>query len=83
LFAAFLGYDPIETLVQQAGISLSPEVMAKIDEVAFFPKAIAPAMQLGFQYAYHTAAILAFIAAVLSYLRGRESFHGDPEKPKP
>jgi len=80
LFAAFLGYDPIKTLVQQAGISLSPAVLTRIDNITFFPTAIAPAMQLGFHYAYHTAAILAFIAAILSYFRGRESFHGNPEQ---
>ncbi len=78
LFAAFLGYDPIKALIQQAGITLSPVVMSNIDNLSFFPSAIAPAMQLGFHYAYHTAAIFALLAAILSYLRGKETFHGKP-----
>ncbi len=75
LFAAFLGYDPIKTLIQQAGISLPSNVFYNIDKLTFFPSAIAPAMSAGFYYAYHTAAILALLAAVFSYLRGRETFH--------
>lgn len=75
LFAAFLGYDPIKTLVEQAGISLPANVFSNIDKLTFFPSAIAPAMAVGFYYAYHTAAILAILAAVFSYLRGREAFH--------
>ncbi|WP_069807509.1 MFS transporter [Vulcanisaeta thermophila] len=74
LFAAFLGYDPIKTLVAQAGISLPASVMSNIDKLSFFPSAIAPAMALGFYYAYHAAAVLAIVAAVFSYMRGREAF---------
>lgn len=75
LFAAFLGYDPIETMITQAGISLPPSVFSNIDKLTFFPSAIAQAMSVGFYYAYHTAAVLAIVAAVFSYLRGREVFH--------
>ncbi|MFB6470619.1 MAG: MFS transporter [Vulcanisaeta sp. AZ3] len=75
LFAAFLGFDPIKTLIEQAHISLSPSVFANIENITFFPSAIAPAMQLGFHLAYHMAAIFAFAAAAFSYLRGKEAFH--------
>ncbi|WP_048057062.1 MFS transporter [Vulcanisaeta moutnovskia] len=75
LFAAFLGYDPIRTMITQASISLPANVLSSIDQLSFFPSAIAPAMAVGFYYAYHAAAILAVIAAVFSYLRGREVFH--------
>ncbi len=75
LFAAFLGYDPIKTLIEQAGITLPSVVFNRIDELTFFPNAIAPAMAVGFYYAYHAAAALALLAAVFSYLRGREAFH--------
>ncbi|WP_243665676.1 MFS transporter [Vulcanisaeta sp. JCM 16159] len=44
LFAAFLGYDPIRTLIEQAGISLPASVFSNIDKLTFFPSAIAPAM---------------------------------------
>ncbi|WP_243674975.1 MFS transporter [Vulcanisaeta distributa] len=42
LFAAFLGYDPIRTLIEQAGISLPASVFSNIDKLTFFPSAIAP-----------------------------------------
>lgn len=74
LFAAFLGYDPIKTMITQAGITLPNTILKVIDDPRFFPSAIAPAMAIGFYYAYHIAAILAFIAAVFSLLRGKERF---------
>ncbi len=36
LFAAFLGYDPIKTLVEQADISLPANVFSNIDKLTFF-----------------------------------------------
>ncbi|MFB6489709.1 MAG: MFS transporter [Thermoproteus sp. AZ2] len=74
LFAAFLGYNPIATLAKMTGASIQPAIYAKITEPQFFASAIAPAMGLGFNYAYHLAAALALMAALLSYFRGREIF---------
>jgi len=72
LFAAFMGYDPMKFLMSQAGVDLPSSVYAAVTKPTFFPSAIAPAMATGFIYAYHIAAIMAFTAAVFSYLRGRE-----------
>lgn len=72
LFAAFMGYDPMKFLMSQAGVDLPGSVYAAVTKPTFFPSAIAPAMATGFIYAYHVAAIMAFTAAVFSYLRGRE-----------
>ena len=72
LFAAFMGYDPMKFLMSQAGVDLPSSVYAAVTKPTFFPSAIAPAMATGFIYAYHVAAIMAFMAAVFSYLRGRE-----------
>jgi MFS family permease len=72
LFAAFMGYDPMKFLMSQAGVDLPGSVYAAVTKPTFFPSAIAPAMATGFIYAYHIAAIMAFTAAVFSYLRGRE-----------
>ena len=73
-FAAFLGYNPMGTLVSLNHVQLSPSVYAEITKPQFFANAIAPALLDGFRYAYHLAAALAFIAAVLSALRGKEVF---------
>jgi len=72
LFAAFMGYDPMKFLISQASVDLPGSVYAAVTKPTFFPSAIAPAMATGFIYAYHIAAIMAFTAAVFSYLRGRE-----------
>lgn len=72
LFAAFMGYDPMKFLMSQAGVDLPGSVYAAVTKPTFFPSAIAPAMATGFIYAYHIAAIMAFTAAIFSYLRGRE-----------
>ncbi|MFP3483223.1 MAG: MFS transporter [Caldivirga sp.] len=72
LFAAFMGYDPMKFLMSQAGVDLPGSVYAAVTKPTFFPSAIAPAMATGFIYAYHIAAIMAFSAAIFSYLRGRE-----------
>ena len=72
LFAAFMGYDPMKFLMSQTGVDLPSSVYAAVTKPTFFPSAIAPAMATGFIYAYHIAAIMAFTAAIFSYLRGRE-----------
>ncbi|GGP19416.1 MFS transporter [Thermocladium modestius] len=72
LFAAFLGYDPISTLASLTHTSIPPQLLAELTKPSFFPTAIAPATINGFHYAYHVAALMAFTAAVLSLLRGRE-----------
>lgn len=72
LFAAFMGYDPIKFLMSQVGVSITGPAYDAVTKPSFFPSAISSAMANGFTYAYHIAAIMAFIAAVFSYLRGRE-----------
>ncbi|MEL9991580.1 MAG: MFS transporter [Thermoproteus sp.] len=73
-FAAFLGYNPLGTLISLNHVQLSQDVYAEITKPQFFASAIAPALVDGFHYAYHLAAALAFIAALLSALRGKEVF---------
>jgi len=72
LFAAFLGYDPISTLVNITHASIPQSILPILTKPSFFPTAIAPAMIGGFHYAYHVAAAMAIMAAILSALRGRE-----------
>ena len=72
LFAAFMGYDPIKAMLNEAGVQLPSSIYTAVTHPSFFPSAIAPAMAMGFEYAYHIAAVMAFAAAVFSYLRGKE-----------
>ncbi len=77
LFAAFLGYNPIQTL-------LPPHVLATVGHAkatyltgrSFFPSAISPAFQEGLRLAFDFAAATTFLAAVASWFRGEKYVHG-------
>ncbi|HEX3947415.1 MAG TPA: MFS transporter, partial [Acidimicrobiales bacterium] len=71
LFAAFLGYNPIQTLV-------SPHVLLGLGHArasyltgrTFFPKLISPAFADGLHLAFYFAGAASFLGALVSWLRG-------------
>ncbi|BFH73809.1 MFS transporter [Sulfurisphaera javensis] len=75
LFAAFLGYDPIKTILAQLPSSLvnsiSPSALATITGKYWFPTVIAPAFMDSLKIAFYFSAALVFIAAIISALRGK------------
>jgi MFS family permease len=76
LFAAFLGYNPMQTLVPPAVAShLGAHAQSVIFGKAFFPHLILPAFMDGLHAAFYVSAVLALIAAVASSLRGRRFIH--------
>ena len=71
LFAAFLGFNPIQTIVpHHVLVALGPARERYLTGRSFFPKLIAPAFANGLHLAFDFAAATSFIAAVLSWLRG-------------
>ncbi|MFI5419942.1 MAG: MFS transporter [Nitrososphaerales archaeon] len=74
LFAAFLGYNPMGSLLASlpaATVSSIPEATkALLLGNSFFPNAIAPAFITALRIAFYIGAILSGIAAVTSALRG-------------
>jgi EmrB/QacA subfamily drug resistance transporter len=74
LFAAFLGYNPIGSVLG----SLPPSVLSSIPaatvsyltSTTFFPNAIAPAFMPALQLAFYIGAGLSVIAALASAMRG-------------
>ncbi len=75
LFAAFLGENPIGTLLAspqlaQAKASLSPAVLSYLTSKTFFPNAIASAFESSLRLAYYIGAGLSIVAAAASALRG-------------
>jgi MFS family permease len=76
LFAAFLGYNPMQEL-------LSPAVLAQLPASAkalvlgkqFFPSLMAPAFMASLKLTFYGAAGLSLLAAVISFLRGRAFIH--------
>jgi MFS family permease len=78
LFAAFLGYDPMKTL-------LGPHVLAKLPAAraayitgrSFFPKLISGPFSTGLREAFTFAAGACVVAAGASWMRGGKYVHGE------
>ena len=84
LFAAFLGYNPMQQL-------LPAEVLGRLPQAAkslvlgkeFFPSLMAPAFMASLRVTFLGAAGLSLIAAVASFLRGKAYIHGVEREPRP
>jgi MFS family permease len=80
LFAAFLGYNPIQTLVNGNVLHhLAPGDLVALTGTRFFPNLIAPPFHAGLGEAFIFAALMCFIAAAASWTRGRHYVHQEPE----
>ena len=72
LFAAFLGYNPIQHLVGAHVLSqISPANVAVISGRGFFPELIAGPFRTGLHLAFSFAVTACLIAAAASWSRGR------------
>jgi MFS family permease len=80
LFAAFLGYNPIQTLLGPTQLShLSPATAHYLTSREFFPHLIAPAFSRGLTEAFSFAAGACLLGAVASLLRGGKYHHEEDE----
>ncbi|MGH2971164.1 MAG: MFS transporter [Gaiellaceae bacterium] len=71
LFAAFLGYDPVRTLVGPGVIAhLSAANAAAVSSHSFFPNLIAEPFRSGLHKAFAFAIIACALAALMSWSRG-------------
>jgi MFS family permease len=78
LFAAFLGFNPIQTEVpHQVLASLGPARASYLTGRSFFPTLISSSFQHGLRLAFDFAAVLTLFAAVASWLRGGKYVHTD------
>jgi MFS family permease len=77
LFAAFLGYNPIRTLLQNMGptvaSSLPQNTLNTLTSQSFFPNAISGPFMTALTEAFIIAAVLCFAAAICSALRGKKT----------
>jgi hypothetical protein len=80
LFAAFLGYNPMRTVLNQLPhdliMSLDSKTVDVLTGTTWFPNAIAPAFMSALNIAFYYNAGLAAIAAVASLLRGKKYVYG-------
>ena len=80
LFAAFLGYNPMGTLLPPAVLQGLPSATrATILGQQFFPNLISGPFMTGVVVAFSISAALSFTAAVISLFRGKRYIYGQDE----
>jgi hypothetical protein len=80
LFAAFLGYNPMQVLLGHAELAkLAPSAASTLTSRAYFPHLIAPAFSRGLNDAFAFAAVVCLLGAVASLLRGGKFHYQDDE----
>jgi len=80
IFAAFLGYNPLQNLLGPAVLShLAPAQAADLTGRSFFPQLIGPSFKHGLVLILAFAVVMSLIAAVASALRGEKYVHEDEE----
>ena len=79
LFAAFLGYNPMERLLGPTGAlqQVSPHQAATLTGGEFFPQLISGPFHSGLVVVFTAAAIMSVIGALASLMRGRRYVHGE------
>ncbi len=72
LFAAFLGYNPMATLLPANVLHLLPvDKQATLLGHSFFPNLISTPFMIGLHGVFYLSAAMCFVAAVASFLRGK------------
>jgi EmrB/QacA subfamily drug resistance transporter len=83
LFAAFLGYNPINTILLSMGSlanGLSPTALGVLQAPTFFPNSISGPFMSALTIAFAFAAVLSFAAAACSAMRGSKKASPPPTK---
>ena len=78
LFAAFLGYNPMRTLLGPALNTLPAAHAATLTGKTFFPQLISGPFIHGLRIVFTASVVLSLIAATASWLRGSKYVHAEP-----
>jgi hypothetical protein len=82
LFAAFLGYNPIGTVLnalpKNESARLSNSTVSTLESATFFSNAISSTFMASLRLAFYVGAVMCFVGAFCSALRGRRYIHGQP-----
>jgi MFS family permease len=78
VFAAFLGYNPLRTLLEPTGVlaHLPARSVQVLTGKEFFPHLISQPFHHGLVVVFSAAALMATVAAVVSVMRGSRYHHG-------
>ncbi|GAA0991018.1 MFS transporter [Subtercola frigoramans] len=79
LFAAFLGYNPIESILGPIGAldALSPANAAALTGQSFFPQLISDPFHSGLVIVFTVAAVLSVFGAIASFFAGGKYMHSE------
>jgi MFS family permease len=83
LFAALLGYNPVQTLLGPVLTHLPASHAAYLTGRGFFPSLITPAFGHGLSVAFDFAIAACLVAAFASLLRGKRYVHDEHAVPAP
>jgi hypothetical protein len=76
LFAAFLGYNPMQQLLPHAVLANLPAAARNlILGKEFFPSLMAPAFMASLRITFYGAAAMSLVAAIASLMRGEKYIH--------
>jgi EmrB/QacA subfamily drug resistance transporter len=80
LFAALLGYNPIHNLLAPTGVltKLNAHQVGVLTGKQFFPDVISAPFHHGLVIVFTAAAIMSFIGALVSLLRGKQFYYTEP-----
>jgi MFS family permease len=83
MFAALLGYNPIHNLLDPTGVlsTLSAKQVGVLTGKQFFPTVISGPFHHGLVIVFTAAAIMSFIGAMVSLLRGKQFYYEEPGAP--
>jgi MFS family permease len=82
LFAAFLGYNPVHTLLGPQVLGGLPAAHAQyLTGKTFFPQLISSPFMHGLRIAFSAAIVMSLVAAAASWMRGSRYVHADEVGP--
>ena len=80
LFAAFLGYNPMKTILGPRLATLTPQAQATVTGRSFFPHLIANPFMHGLRIAFTASLFMCLVAAACSWMRGAKYVHPEEDE---
>jgi MFS family permease len=83
VFAAMLGYNPVQNLLGPSGLlkTLPAHNVAVLTGRQFFPHLISGPFHHGLMIVFSAAAIMSVLGAIVSWFRGKQFFYKDEPEP--
>jgi MFS family permease len=82
MFAAFLGSNPIASLLNAAGVHLPAATVTTLTSKTFLPQLLTSPFHRGLAVVFTLAAVLALVGAVVSLFRGGIYIHDEVQEEK-